>query len=188
MNHSDQLSNPRVFYNGTTWQTTYTTRAAQEAVTRMNKSKMTKAFIKGLADYSGIKKPFIATNKGQLKKEKNVISLKTMKEYVSQPGFNRYVLSDPDVDLGGIVTDHYINGKTEPAFYMQAGDDFYMIGRANPLGVPSDVPLLAGKGSFKMRVGTRSEYYEVQGEIKIHAMKTSKYSLLPGTKKKNPFK
>lgn len=38
-----------------------------------------------------------------------------------------------------------------------------------------------------MRIGTRSEYYEVQAEIKITSMPDSKYSVMPGTKKMNPF-
>lgn len=49
---------------------------------------------------------------------------------------------------------------------MQAGDDFYRISKTDPLKLGNDIPLLAGKGDFKVRVSTRSEFYEVQAEIK----------------------
>ena len=62
-----------------------------------------------------------------------------------------------------------------------------MIGKSNPLKVPNDVPLLSGTGNFKIRVSTRSAFYEVQAEIKIIKMPVSKYSVKPGTTKKNPF-
>ena len=41
-----------------------------------------------------------------------------------------------------------------------------------------------------MRIGVRSAnsaYYEIQPEIKIQNMGTSKYSVKPGTTKLNPF-
>jgi len=55
------------------------------------------------------------------------------------------------------------------------------------MGVPNSVPLLSGTGPFKMRIGMRSKYYEVQPEVKITKMPSSKYSLMPGTSKLNPF-
>ena len=71
---------------------------------------------------------------------------------------------------------------------MQAGDDFYMVGNTNPLKLPNDIPKLSGTGPFKVRVATRSAFYEIQAEVKIAKMPDSKYSLKPGTRKKNPFK
>ena len=79
-------------------------------------------------------------------------------------------------------------GKAEPAYYMQAADDFYMIGGTNPLKLTKSIPLLSGAGPFRMRVATRSAYYEVQAELKIQEMPRSRYSIMPGTKKINPFK
>jgi hypothetical protein len=71
---------------------------------------------------------------------------------------------------------------------MQAGDDFYMISKKDPLGIGSHrLPVLSGFGDFKVRVATRSDFYEVQAEIKITKMPNSDYSLKPGTRKKNPF-
>jgi len=186
MNHTDNLTNPRIFYDGRKWDTTYTTTAAKKAVEIMNKSQEAKDFIKAIEKFSGIKSPLIPTTKTGLR-DKKAVPLNVMKEYFSQPGINRYITTLPNVDLGKVVTDHYLKGKAEPAFYMQAGDDFYMIGKTNPLGVPKDVPILTGQGPFKVRIATRSNYYEVQAEVKIMKMPNSRYSLKPGTSKKNPF-
>ena len=66
-----------------------------------------------------------------------------------------------------------------------------MIGKENPLKLPDDIPVLGvnklAYGTFKMRIGVRSQYYEVQPEIKIVDMGTSRYSVMPATKKQNPF-
>lgn len=186
MNHTDNLTNPRIFYDGTKWDTTYNTTAAKQAVEIMNKSREAKEFIQAIAKFSGITKPKIATNKTQLK-DKDAIPLAVMKEYFSQPGINRYICTEPNVNLGKTVTDHYLKGKAEPAHYMQAGDDFYLIGTANPLRLPNDIPQLTGKGPFKVRISTRSKFYEVQAEVKIASMPDSKYSVKPNTSKKNPF-
>jgi len=186
MNHTDNLTNPRIFYTGRKWDTTYNTTAAKRAVEIMNKSQEASDFIKAIEKFSGIKAPLIPTTKTGLR-DKKAVPLDVMKEYFSQPGINRYITTLPNVDLGKVVTDHYLKGKAEPAFYMQAGDDFYMVGRTNPLGVPKDVPVLSGQGPFKVRIATRSKYYEVQAEVKIMQMPDSKYSCKPGTSKKNPF-
>jgi hypothetical protein len=188
MSHTDNLSNPRVFYSNGKWQTTYSTPAAAEAVKILNASSQTEAFLKDIASFSGI--PFksikIPTTKSGLK-EPGAVPLKVMKDYFNRPGVNRYIANKENFNLGKVVTDHYTIGKTEPAYYMQAGDDFYKISNADPFKLGSNIPLLAGRGDFKVRVSTRSEFYEVQAEIKISDMPSSKYSVLPGTKKQNPF-
>jgi hypothetical protein len=109
-----------------------------------------------------------------------------MKAYFDQPSINRYIANEENYNLGDVVTEHYTIGKAEPAYYMQAGDDFYMISKKNPLKIKG-VPVLSGSGDFKVRVATRSEFYEVQAEIKIKKMPNSKFSVAPGTKKQNPF-
>jgi hypothetical protein len=186
MNHTDNLSNPRVFFDGKKWDTTYTTPAAKEAVKLLNKSSEAADFVKAIGKFAGIKNPKIPTTKSGLK-DPNAVPLDVMKQYFEQPGITRYIMNVPDMNLGKVVTDHYTKGKDEPAFYMQAGDDFYMITKKNPLGVPKSVPTLSGKGNFRVRVATRSKFYEVQAEIKINEMPNSKYSVKMGTKKKNPF-
>jgi hypothetical protein len=186
MNHTDNLSNPRIFFDGKKWDTTYKTPAAEFAVDMMNHSKQAAQFIKDIGEFAGIKKPIIPTTKSGLKDE-NAIPLEVMREYFNQPHVNRYIGLESNVDLGKVVTDHYINGKAEPAYYMQAGDDFYMISNKNPFKLSKKIPVLEGVGDFKVRISTRSEFYEVQAEIKIVKMPNSKFSLMPNTKKLNPF-
>lgn len=187
MNHTDNLANPRIYFDGRKWATTYSMKSAHKAVEIMNKSDSAKQFIKAISEFSGIKNPKIPTTKTGLK-DKDAVPLNVMKEYFSQPGINRYLTSLPNVNLGEVITDHYLNNKAEPAFYMQAGDDFYMVGRTNPLKLKGQIPLLSGIGAFKVRISTRSQYYEVQAELKIMKMPDSKYSLKPKTRKKNPLK
>lgn len=190
MSHSDNLSNPRCFYMDGKWQTTYTTPVAAEAVKILNESDQAAKFIKDIAKYSGIpeKSIIIATNKSHLKLP-GCVPLHVMKSYFSQPGINRYIANEPNKNIGELVTNHYLNGKAAPAHYVQAGNDFYMIGTKNPLGLDRNIPKLAGTGDFKVRVSTRSQFYEVQAEIKIKEFmpKTSKYSVLGGEGKINPF-
>jgi hypothetical protein len=188
MNHKDNLSNPRVFYEDGVWQTTYKTPSAKAAVKILNSDPKTEKFLKDIAAFSGI--PFkdlkIPTTKSGLKKP-GAVPLAVMKMYFDQPKVNRYIANSANMDLGKVVTEHYTKGKAAPAYYMQAGDDFYRISSEDPFGLGARIPLLSGSGDFKVRVATRSEFYEVQAEIKIDKMPTSKYSLKPGTKKLNPF-
>lgn len=188
MNHTDNLSNPRVFYKGSRWQTTYTTPAAKVAVQLLNKSTDTKNFVNSIAKFAGIpaNKVEIPTTKGGLN-SKYAVPLDVMKDFFSQPGMNRYIAIQENFDMGKLVTEHYTIGKAEPAYYMQAADDFYRISNRDPFKLGGRVPLLKGKGDFKVRVATRSAFYEIQAEIKIISMPNSTFSLAPGSKKKNPF-
>ncbi len=187
MSHTDNLSNPRVFYKNGKWQTTYSTPAAKHTVDILNRSAQAKKFIKDIAKFSGIPEKIIKipTTKSGLKEE-GAVPLKIMKAYFDQPSINRYIANEENYNLGDVVTEHYTIGKAEPAYYMQAGDDFYMISKKNPLKIKG-LPVLTGSGDFKVRVATRSEFYEVQAEIKIKKMPVSKFSVAPGTKKDNPF-
>lgn len=187
MSHTDNLSNPRVFYEKGKWGTTYKTPAAKHTVDILNKSAQAKKFIKDIAKFSGIpeKQIKIPTTKSGLK-EPGAVPLMVMKAFFDQPNVNRYIANEEKYNLGDVVTEHYTIGKAEPAYYMQAGDDFYMISKKNPLGIKG-IPVLKGEGDFKVRVSTRSEFYEVQAEIKIKEMPDSKFSVAPGTKKANPF-
>ena len=189
MNHTDNLSNPRVFFDGSKWDTTYHTPAATFAVKQLNASSEAKDFLKSLRKFMGVggtKKIKLPTTKSGLS-DPDAVSLKTMKAYFEQPGITRYILKKPGVNLGKLVTDHYTKGKAEPAYYMQAGDDFYLISNTNPFNLPAGIPVLKGTGEFKIRIATRSAFYEIQAEIKIVDMPTSSYSALKGSKKKNPF-
>jgi hypothetical protein len=189
MNHTDNLANPRIYFNGSKWATTYSMKSAHRAVELMNQSDSAKQFMKNIAEFSGIKNPTIPTTKKGLK-DKNAVPLSVMKEFFAQPGINRYLHSEADVDLGEVITDHYLNNKAEPAYYMQAGDDFYLVSKTNPLKLKAagSIPILSGRGPFRVRISTRSAFYEVQAELKITKMPDSKYSLMPGSRKKNPLK
>ena len=188
MSHTDNLSNPRVFYSDGKWQTTYKTPAAKAAVDILNSSMQAKKFIQDIAKFSGIplKSIKIPTTQSGLKEE-GAVPNATMKSFFSRPGVNRYIANEENYNLGKLVTEHYTIGKKEPAHYMQAGDDFYLISNANPLNLSKSIPLLKGMGDFKVRVSTRTNFYEVQAEIKISKMPDSKYSIAPSTKKLNPF-
>jgi hypothetical protein len=188
MSHTDNLSNPRVYYTNGSWATTYKTPAAKSAVDILNASRQSSKFIDDIAKFSGIPKRHIKipTTQSGLNEE-GAVPLHIMKAYFDRPGVNRYIANEEDYDLGDLVTKHYTIGKKEPAYYMQAGDDFYIISPKNPLKLPRGIPLLKGIGDFKVRVSTRSKFYEVQAEIKISDMPNSKYSVAPGTSKLNPF-
>lgn len=189
MNHTDNLGNTRVFFDGKKWvaspeKTGGLSPLKQFCVDTLNNSREAEKFIQDLADFANMKDIKIPTTLGGLKDPK-AVPLDVMKKFFQSR--NRYILKTASMDMGKLVAAHYLEGKAEPAYYMQAGDDFYMIGRKNPLGVPSNVPLIKGTGEFKMRVSTRSRFYEVQPEVKILKMPNSSYSLKPGTRKKNPF-
>ncbi len=76
---------------------------------------------------------------------------------------------------------------------MQSGDNFYLVGTADPFGLNSanegSIPLLGGTGDFKVRISTRSKFYEIQAEIKIKNFNppSSPYSVLENSAKNNPF-
>ena len=193
MNHSDQLGNTRASFDGKKWIAAIDKKGPSKGklsplkayITKtLNNNKDTQAWLKDLEKFSGIKGMKVPTLISGLSDPKSV-PRDVMIAYLK--GKKQYILNKPEVDLGELITQHYLKGKSEPAYYMQAGDDFYRIGSANPMGVPNDVPLLSGTGPFKMRIGMRSKYYEVQPEVKITKMPSSKYSLKPGTSKLNPF-
>jgi hypothetical protein len=191
MSHSDNLSNPRMFYDGTTWVTTYKTPTAKYAVNLLNESTEAKQFIKEITEFSGIKNPILPTTKGGLR-DPNAVPLEVMREFVELRG-GRYIATETDVNIGALVTQHYTVGKAEPASYMQSGGDFYLIGSLDPFGLQASnevsIPRLGGTGDFKIRVATRSSFYEIQAEIKIKKFRpaSSEFSVFKGTGKINPF-
>lgn len=194
MNHTDNLGNTRVSYVNGKWQAAAPLDPVKKfAIDYLTNDRQTQKFLQDIAEFAGIpnwKDMTVPSTQGFLK-NKNAVSYEKMKEYMSSR--TQYILDIPNVDLGALVTRHYLEGKAEPAHYMQAGDDFYMIGKKNPLGLPNNIPELGRKGqcmgAFKMRIGIRGSkpFYEIQPEIKILDMPSSPYSVKPGTRKKNPF-
>lgn len=186
-NHGDNLVNPRVYYDGQ-WQTTYSSYSAKITVGLLNTNRETKQFIRSLSEFAEIpvEQLKIPTNKAQFKDEPGAISIETLKEYFEIAAPNRYIANVVSYDIGSLVTRDLIE-RDHPVSYIQIGDDFYMVGQANPFELPSDIPLIEGYGDFKVRVSTRSEYSEVQAELKLDTIDRSQYSCMPGTHKINPF-
>jgi hypothetical protein len=194
MNHTDNLGNPRVSYIKGEWTAALPLDPVKEfAIQYLSSSRQTQAFLKDIAEFSAKdwKKMILPSTKGWLDEPSSVPYKDVVKYFKTR---SQYILDIPNVDLGALVTGHYLKAKAEPAHYMQAGDDFYKIGTKNPLKLPADIPVLGAngscKGNFKMRIGVRSPasgYYEIQPEIKITNMPPSLYSIMPGTTKKNPF-
>jgi len=195
MNHTDNLGNPRVSYSNGKWDAARPLDPVKEfAIEYLSKSKETQTFLKDIAKFAGLdyKKMVLPSTKGPLTLA-NAVPYKTVVQYFKTR--QQYILDIPNVDLGKLVAGHYLKAKAEPAYYLQAGDDFFMIGTQNPFDLPKDIPNIGQPrksiGNFKMRIGVRSSasgFYEIQPEIKITDMPTSPYSLKPGTRKKNPFK
>lgn len=186
MGHKDNLANPRFFFDGEKWDTTYATPIAAYAVNILNTDSQAKKFVNDLKKFTGKKNITIPTTRSGLR-DPNAVSLEKMVEFVEQRPQKRYILKHDDVNVSELVIQHYLKGKVEPAHYLQAGDDFYRLSKQNPLKLPQSIPLFNGNGTFNIRVSTRSEFYEVQLEAKVTHMENSPYSVKPGTKKLNPF-
>lgn len=190
MNHTDNLSNPRFSYENGKWASTYKTPVAQVCVDILNSSKDAAKFIKDLAESAEIdpEKLSLFSTKGGLKKP-NAVQLDTMYKFCDGRG-SRYILEETNYDIGELVRAHYSlgeNGKAK-ASYIQTGDDFYRLSNKNPLKFVN-VPLLEGSGDLKIRISTRSEYYEIMAEVKIKKIDNeSKYSFMPGSTKPPPIK
>jgi hypothetical protein len=191
MSHSDNLANPRVFFDGATWQTTYKTPVAKEAIKMLNQNEDAKAFIADIKKFTKKKIVKLPTTLGGLK-DTDAVSLAQMFEFVESRG-SRYISENKDIDIGRLATLHYTVGKSVPANYLQAGDDFYLIGNSDPFDLSAlngnKIPRLGGKGDFRVRVSTRSAFYEIQIEMKIKKFNpsSSPFSVLNTSSKINPF-
>lgn len=198
MNHTDNLSNPRFYYENGKWASTYKTPVAQVCVKILNSSEDAKQFIEDLVESTGIdpKKLSLFSTKGGLKKP-GAVQLDKMYNFCEKRG-SRYILAEENYDIGKLARAHYSlgeNGKPK-ASYIQTGDDFYRLSNDNPLKfVPNDVPLFKGSGDLRIRVATRldSGFYEILAEVKIKkpdkdSKYSSKYSFMPGSTKPPPIK
>ena len=200
MNHTDNLGNVRVFWDGKKWGTSVRdgmTPLKQFMVDLLNKGQGKQQADRFLNDLAAFVSPKskklnkndikVPTTKGGLD-EPGAISREEMTRFIQRRG-GQYFINVPNVDLGDLVIKHYNEGKAAPVSYLQAADDFYLMGNLDQLGlkrIHSNIPIVKGMGNFKMRIGMRTEYYELQPEIKILNMGHSLYSLLSSTKK-NPF-
>lgn len=197
MNHTDNLGNIRVAWDGVRWSASERggiTPLKAFMATLLNSGRgKTQAdkFLTDLAKFVGAKNKNqikVPTTEGGLKDPK-AVSPEQMQEFLKTRK-SQYFIDVDNVDLGKLVTKHYNEGKAEPVAYMQAGNDFFMVGTLDTFNIKnkhSDIPFVKGKGMFRMRIGFRTKFYEVQPEIKIKSMGESDYSLID-PKKKNPFK
>lgn len=193
MNHTDNLSNIRVFYREGKWQSTNNGSVAKKITEVLNKSEDAKQFVKDLSEFSGIplNSIYIPTTKGGLS-DSNAVPLDVMKKFCDSYKTKRYIIKQDNYNITELVTElvmvHYLNGKIEPAYYIQTGDDFFRLTQRNPLGFNRNVPKFNGVGIFNVRVSTRSAFYEIQPEIKVkNISRDSEFSFKPNSKKKLPF-
>jgi len=197
MNHTDNLGNVRISWNGNKWVT-----SEKGGITPLKKFMMdllnsgegkesADKFLNDLAKYIGKNNKndiVVPTTMGGLALP-NAVTQMQMQNFLKTKG-TQYFINVSRVNLGKLVTAHYNEGKTAPVSYMQAADDFYLLGDLDELNlkrIHPTIPKLKGEGNFKMRVGMRTKYYELQPEIKITDMGSSRFSLTGGNGRKNPF-
>lgn len=183
--HTDNLANPRVFYDQE-WKTTYESYSACITVSLLNSHRATRHFLKQLSTFTDIpvEQLKIPTNKTQFQGSAGVVSIDMLKEFFTIVAPNRYIANVVNYDIGSVITADYAERNVH---YLQAGDDFYRIGHENPFELPDDIPILEGYGDFKVRISTRAEFSEIQAELKLSSLPHSQYSCKPQTFKLNPF-
>lgn len=110
------------------------------------------------------------------------------KYYKALGGRGNQTIATLKFDVGKLVTIHYAN-KSAPADYMVSGGEFYRIGKKNPLklkGIPA-IDDVSRPESFTIRIGSRTDNFEIQPDIKLSFWPASKYSVIPKRGYKNPF-
>lgn len=198
MNHTDNMMNPRFQYVDGNWEVipSYMSDATKKLAEIFNKSKEAQEWIKGLKKYlidqnwnGDLNKMALHSTTTARNTNKNSVPLAMMKGYLKTLS-TKNVCKVPNVDVGDLVSLHYLKGKAAPAYYLSSGDDFYQFGNENPLKIP-DVPKFessAGANQVVLRIGDRSSNFEIQAEVKAKTLAKSKYSVKPGSTKQNPFK
>lgn len=167
------------------------TPIADDICKQLNASSEAAEFIDKLSEQTGIDKQmlYLSPYKSEIKKADipGIVTLEQLNEYAQENG--RYILKqDPYIGIDKVLAKHYLTGKAEPAQYVQIGDNFFMLDkRNNPLGF-ADVPVIKGNGMLNVRFTTRSEFYEIQAEIKFSksSLRTSPVSFKPGSLKPTP--
>ena len=197
MNHTDNLGNVRISWNGNKWGTSERggiTPLKKFMMDLLNSGKGKESadkFLNDLAKFVGKNNKndiVVPTTLGGLALP-NAVTHMQMQNFLKTKG-TQYFINVADINLGKLVTAHYNSGKSAPVSYMQAADDFYLLGDLDELNlkrIHPTIPKLEGEGNFKMRVGMRTKYYELQPEIKITDMGSSRFSLTGGNGRKNPF-
>ena len=204
MNHTDNLMNLRLSYVNGAWkiesEDSQNSPGAISLANEINADPEAKAWLADLENwltkntkaktrFTGDPTNFsLYSTKTPRKNDPNSISPETMKLFLAtRPTKN--ICAIPNFDIGKIVRLHYTQGKAASVPYISAGDDFYRLGRSNPLKIPN-VPEFSGTNRLVFRVGDRTGNFELQPEVKLLSSqaKHSIYSVKPRTTKKNPFK
>lgn len=212
MNHRAGLGSPRVYYSDYEggWCTTYKTPSAAFAVNLLNSSDEAAMWIKHFKKW--LCKELTTSNNEKLHEIicrhqsnnhyrpcdlkivlptttggldlRGAIPVKVMQKFVSEHDRN---ILNYECDITDVVTNHYLVGKSEPAYYIQIDDDFYRLGDENPF--KWSVPKLSiTSGNIIARVSiSNDKLYEIQIDIKSNEICSSKYSLKPGSMKMRPF-
>lgn len=195
MNHTDNLMNPRFSFIDGNWvvPSSYKSAATDKLADIFNKNQEAQQWIEGLKVFllknkfkGDVRKITLYSSKTERKTDPNTVPLEMMKRYL-QTLTNKNICKVPRINVGELVSLHYLKGKAAPAYYLSAGDDFYQFGKVNPLKIPK-VPVFAGVNDVVLRVGDRSTNFEIQAEVKLKQIADSPYSVKPGTSKPNPFK
>jgi hypothetical protein len=194
MNHTDNLMNPRFYYDGG-WKVveSYASPATEKITKLWNASKEANQWIEDLKVFlvknkfkGDVRKMTLHSSVTSRKTDINSVPLDIMKKFLAtRPTKN--ICKVENVDVGELVTLHYLKGKSAVAYYVSSGDDFYQFGTKNPLKIPG-VPVFKGMNGIVLRIGDRSGNFEIQAEVKLKTMPHSKYSVKPGTSKENPFR
>lgn len=192
MNHTDNLSNIRVHYANGQWYAGETKSPVAGFVLKLlNASPQAAAFIEALSKFTRTPNVKVIGLRGAMS-DPTVVNVKVMKKFLATlPDAN--IIVEPGLNIGELVTAHYTQGKDAPAYYLQASDDFYLISGADPFGLNGanggGIPTLGGTGTLKVRVSSRSAFYEVMVQTKIDKFNpaSSPFSVRKGSKKANPF-
>ena len=156
MNHTDNLSNKRIYFDGSVWKPRKNSPSAEATALLANQSSEAAEFLDDLRSFIGRNDIYVPSTKSGLRKE-NAVSSEEMREFLMSRNNQYIVVGDENVDVGHFATEHYLLSKASPAHYLQAGDDFYMIGAENPLELSPEITQLEVTGTYKIRVGMRGQ-------------------------------
>ncbi len=199
MNHTDNLLNTRFIYKDGKWDLTpsYETAANRKLCEIWNNNKDAKQWIEDLKAFlvknkwkGDIRKMSIHSQKTERSADPNSVSVEMMSKFL-KTRTSKYICKENNVNVGEIISLHYLKGKTAKAHYISAGDDFYYFkasgSTSNPLKIPG-IPQFKGTNTIGLRVGERTGQFELQPEVKLKTMDDSPYSVKPGSSKPNPFR
>lgn len=196
MSHEAQLVSSRFKFDGDRWvsaggkHSPFITYIEKE----LNSSPDVKKFVDDLKEYiSSVRKTkvdrikIVTSSSVVAAKDPEIVNRDEMEGFIRSSSRDQYIFKKDNVDVTDLVQGHYLEGKSSPADYMQMGDDFYVMGHNNPLGVPDDVPQFTGFGRVAIRLGMRTKRYEVQPDVKTKKPPKSPYSIMQQSGKKFPF-